>query len=81
MRLPRGLSGDDLAQLLERYGYAPVRQTGSHLRLVRPGSNEHRVTIPRHENLRVGTLDAILAAVAVGLGRDKADLAEELFGR
>lgn len=33
MRLPRDLSGAELAGLLARYGYRVSRQTGSHLRL------------------------------------------------
>ena len=32
-RLPRDVSGADLARLLETYGYAVTRQKGSHLRL------------------------------------------------
>jgi predicted RNA binding protein YcfA (HicA-like mRNA interferase family) len=33
VKLPRDLSGEDLAVLLRRYGYQVTRQTGSHLRL------------------------------------------------
>ena len=33
MRLPRDLSGSDLAQSLRKLGYSVTRQTGSHLRL------------------------------------------------
>ena len=33
MRLPRDLSGNDLAQALHKLGYSITRQTGSHLRL------------------------------------------------
>ncbi len=33
MRLPRDLSGSDLAQALRKLGYSITRQTGSHLRL------------------------------------------------
>ncbi|MFO0700552.1 MAG: type II toxin-antitoxin system HicA family toxin [Nitrospira sp.] len=33
MRLPRDLSGNDLAQVLSQLGYSITRQTGSHLRL------------------------------------------------
>lgn len=33
MRLPRDLSGVDLAKALSRYGYRVTRQTGSYLRL------------------------------------------------
>ena len=61
MRLPRDLSGRDLASLLARYGYAVTRQTGSHLRLTSTYKGpQHHVTIPQHKALNVGTLSAIL---------------------
>ncbi len=82
MRLPRDLSGDDLASLLRRYGYEPTRQTGSHLRLTSTQAGaEHHVTIPRHRSLRVGTLHGILTDVAVYLGMSRDELAERLFGQ
>lgn len=82
MRLPRDLAGTDLATLLRRYGYDITRQTGSHMRLTsRLKGTEHRVTIPRHQPLRVGTLSAILADVASYLEISRSELAEELFGR
>jgi predicted RNA binding protein YcfA (HicA-like mRNA interferase family) len=33
MRLPRDLSGRELARALRQYGYAVTRETGSHMRL------------------------------------------------
>lgn len=33
MRLPRDISGDDLARRLRVFGYQATRQTGSHMRL------------------------------------------------
>ena len=41
----------------------------------------HRLTIPRHNPMRVGTLNGILGDVAeyLEIGRD--ELIEELFGR
>lgn len=80
MRLPRDLSGWALARALERYGYTVTRQTGSHLRLTTQQGGEHHVTIPAHEHLRVGTLSAILTAVAAHLGRDRTEVVQELFG-
>lgn len=64
MRLPRDLIGAELAKRLERFGYCVTRQTGSHMRLTCHSNGEHHVTIPRHDPLRVGTLAAILDAVA-----------------
>ena len=80
MKIPRSIGGSELAQALQRYGYRVTRQTGSHLRLTTQHGGEHHVTIPAHESLRVGTLSAILAEVAVHLQRDKQALMRELWG-
>jgi predicted RNA binding protein YcfA (HicA-like mRNA interferase family) len=80
MKLPRDLSGSELANLLKRYGYAASRQTGSHIRLTTQSGGEHHVTVPAHASLKTGTLSGILGEVAAHLGRDKADIAKELFG-
>ena len=48
------------------------------LKTTEPG--EHRVTIPAGGPLRVGTLAAILAAVAGHVGITRAELEERLFG-
>jgi len=81
LRLPRDLSGHDLAKLLRRYGYEVVRQSGSHIRLKSNlRGSDHRVTIPAHKALKLGTLGGIVSAVATYLELDRAKLAEELFG-
>ncbi len=80
MRLPRDVSGAELAALLGRYGYRVTRQTGSHLRLTTLEGGEHHITIPRHKPLRVGTLSAILNEVARHVGVDRQTLVEALFG-
>ena len=68
------MSGKDLAAKLSRLGYEEVRQSGSHIRLSRSEAPAHRVTVPAHENLRIGTLAAILDSVAgnLSLTRDQA---------
>ena len=82
MRLPRDIRGDELANLLRRYGYQITRQTGSHIRLTSylKGSERH-VTIPAHKNLKIGTLSSILADIAQHLEMERETLAEELFRR
>ena len=80
MRLPRDLSGMDLAKALGRVGYRVVRQTGSHLRLTRDGSTQHHITIPAHDPLKIGTLAAILSDVTGHLQLDRDKLLERLFG-
>ncbi len=80
-RIPRDISGAELARKLGAYGYQVARQTGSHMRLTRSesGSDQH-VTIPRHSALRVGTLNGILTEVAFQLETTKEDLIQEMFG-
>ena len=80
MKLPRDLSGSELAKALGRVGYRIVRQSGSHLRLTAETSPAHHVTIPAHSPLKVGTLAAILADVAGHLKIDRDDLLKRLFG-
>jgi predicted RNA binding protein YcfA (HicA-like mRNA interferase family) len=80
VRLPRDLSGEELAVLLSKYGYHLTRQTGSHMRLTTTWEGEHHITIPRHASLRSGTLNAIVSDVAQHLGLTKQELAQELFG-
>ena len=80
MRLPRDLSGDDLVGLLGRLGYEVKHQTGSHVRLARKGNGEHRITVPRHRQLRVGTLAGILKDVSEQLKVDREALVRRLLG-
>jgi predicted RNA binding protein YcfA (HicA-like mRNA interferase family) len=80
MRLPRDLSGAELAKALERMGYQVTRQTGSHMRLTTDSAPQHHVTIPAHDPLKVGTLAAILGDVAGHLKIDREDLLRRLFG-
>ena len=81
MRLPRDVSGDELARKLEKYGYRITRQTGSHLRLTTLTNGEYHITISVHEELRVGLLNAIVSDVADHLGISREELTEGLFGK
>jgi predicted RNA binding protein YcfA (HicA-like mRNA interferase family) len=81
LRLPRDVSGDDLATALADLGYRITRQTGSHLRLTTLERGEHHITIPRHAALRVGTLAGLLGDVAQHFTLSRAELIERLFGR
>lgn len=79
MRMPRDLSGPELIRRLGRLGYAVTRQSGSHIRLTTSENGEHHVTVPNHDPLRVGTLSAILGAVAGHLGIDRDALLKRLL--
>jgi predicted RNA binding protein YcfA (HicA-like mRNA interferase family) len=79
VKLPRDLSGADLAKALTRLGYRVTRQTGSHLRLTSELPAQHHVTIPAHDPLKVGTLSGILGDVAAHLKLDRDELLQRLF--
>ena len=81
MKLPRDLSGHNVARALTRFGYVITRQTGSHMRLTSliKGA-EHHVTVPAHDPIRVGTLSQILSDVAAYLEMSRQELGETLFG-
>jgi len=79
-KVPRNFSGRQFAKLLSRYGYTVVRETGSHIRLVSTFRDaEHKITIPDHEPLKIGTFNNILKDVADYLKISKQALIEELF--
>lgn len=78
MKLPRDLSGNELAHSLKKYGYHVTRQTGSHLRLTTFTNGEHHITIPKHSPLKIGTLNGILSEVADHLQIEKNELIRAL---
>jgi predicted RNA binding protein YcfA (HicA-like mRNA interferase family) len=80
LKLPRDLSGHELAKLLRRFGDEVIRQTGSHMRLRSSFRGQpHNVTIPAHDPLKVGTLAGILSEIAGYLEIDRPKLDKELF--
>lgn len=79
MRLPRDLTGAQLVRALGRLGYLPTRQTGSHVRLTCQSPAQHHVTVPMHASLRIGTLAAVLTAVADAHGLTRDELLQLLF--
>jgi len=82
LKLPRDLSGHDLAKLLRRYGYEIIRQTCSHPQL-KSGLRgyDHHITIPAYRALKLGTLSEIISGIAAYLEVDRAQLAEDLFNK
>jgi predicted RNA binding protein YcfA (HicA-like mRNA interferase family) len=61
MKIPRDLSGLELAAvLIRRWGYAKVNQVGSQIILETHEPRSHRIAVPAHTALRVGTLNSIL---------------------
>ncbi|MBM4146277.1 MAG: type II toxin-antitoxin system HicA family toxin [Nitrospira sp.] len=79
-KIPRDLSGRDLAHLLGEIGYEITRQTGSHLRLTKTIKDQpHHITIPDHDSLKIGTLNQIIKDIAQHLNIEKKSLVTELF--
>ena len=79
MKLPRDISGTDLAKALARLDYEITHQTGSHLRLTSQRGGEHHITIPAHEAIRVGTLSAILRDLEEHHQVTREELLKQLF--
>lgn len=80
MKIPRDISGMELCKLLKKYDYEITRQTASHIRLTTHINGDHHITIPKHNVLKVGTLNSILVDIASHLELDKSILIKELFG-
>jgi predicted RNA binding protein YcfA (HicA-like mRNA interferase family) len=75
MKLPRDLSGVDLIKVLcKHFGYAPINQQGSHVILETTEPRQHRISVPEHSPLRVGTLNSILRAIATAKGVEREDI-------
>jgi predicted RNA binding protein YcfA (HicA-like mRNA interferase family) len=77
MKLPRDLSGEQLAKMLERLGYRFVRQNGSHARFTHPGPPQAHVAVPMHKQIKVGTLSDILNTVAEQRGLSVTEILEQ----
>ena len=79
MKLPRDLSGHDLAAgLCTHWGYEKVNQIGSHIILQTREPTPHRIAVPAHKAVRVGTLNGILRAVANHKGVDRRAILDSL---
>ena len=79
MKLPRNLKGRHLADVLCReWGYVRVHQQGSHIILETKEPSHQRITVPDHKALRIGTLSAILRAVARHKGVEREEVLDTL---
>lgn len=63
-RLPRGVSGDQTIKALERRGWRVHRTKGSHYAMEHPDF-EPTIVVPRHKELRPGTLNRILKTAEI----------------
>lgn len=79
MKIPRDLSGANLADALQRqWAYNKVHQVGSHIILETSEPAHQRLAIPDHHPIRLGTLIAILRTVAQHKGVTRDDIIASL---
>lgn len=79
MRIPRDISGGELIKRLKPFGYSITRQTGSHIRLTTEMNGVHRITIPNHNPLRIGTISSIITEISHHFNMSKDQLIRNLF--
>ena len=72
--------GAQMVRALNTLGYSPTRQTGRNARLTCESPAQHHITVPLHDALRIGTLAAVLTAVADAHGLTRDELLQRLFG-
>ncbi|MGD1157492.1 MAG: type II toxin-antitoxin system HicA family toxin [Terriglobia bacterium] len=79
MKTPRDLSGHDLVQALCRnWGYRIIHQEGGHVVIETEEPSHQRLAVPAHKTLRIGTLNAILRAVAKHKGVERQAILQSL---
>ena len=54
MKLPRDVSGADLAKALTKLGYSITRQRSSHIRMTTQLNGQHHITVPIHDSIKSG---------------------------
>lgn len=74
--MPRDISGLELIKKLEKLGYKASRQSGSHVRIE---NGNHKLTIPAHQSLKIGTLNGILTDISENLKISKTELVSMIF--
>jgi len=79
MKLPRNLSGSDLAKALGKVGYQVTRQKSSHIRHTTERNGQHHITVPDHDPIKIGALADILKDVAGHLALSRDELLLALF--
>lgn len=80
MKLPRNLTGRQLARRLKKLGYEVVRQEGSHIRLRTERDGRKPISIPDHTPLKIGTLNGILRDIEAHHRVSREELLAILFG-
>jgi len=80
MRLPRDLSGRELADgLCRHWNYREVHQVGSHILLLTETPARHRIAVPAHKHLKIGMSNGILPNVAAHKGVTREEILESIL--
>lgn len=79
MNIPKGISGAQLIKSLSIFGYEHSRQSGSHVRFTTTNNGTHHITIPLHQELKIGTLNSIISDVAQHFSLSKKEVIQKLF--
>ncbi|ADG13801.1 YcfA family protein [Methanocaldococcus infernus ME] len=73
------VGGKELIKFLKSLGYEVVRQKGSHVRLRKETEfGTHNITIPYHDEIAKGTLNAILTDISKWNNISKEELIKKL---
>ena len=79
MKIPRVLSGQQLVQILYRdWDYLLIPQEGSPVVIETEKPSHQRLSNPNHKPLRIGTLTAIVRAVANHKGIERQAILKSL---
>jgi predicted RNA binding protein YcfA (HicA-like mRNA interferase family) len=79
MKTPRDISSILLINRLKKFGYEIAHQTGRHIRLVTYQGGLHKITIPNHDPIKIGTLSSILSDIADHFKMTKKELLDKLL--
>lgn len=66
-KLPR-LSGKEVIKILSKAGFKAIRQRGSHVFMIKEGSEKRTTVVPLHDEIDRGTLLEIIRQI--GLKRE-----------
>ena len=79
MKVPRDLGDAQLIKVLSRdWAYRQLHQEGSQVILETATPSHQRLSIPNHNPLQVGTLNAIVRTLAAHKGVDRQALLDSL---
>jgi len=81
MKVPRDISGRDVVRSLCRdWKYRKIHQEGSHIILQTEVPSHHRISVPDHNTIRIGTLINILGLIAIHKGVQREDILKSVQG-